>query len=164
MLREALRVYRGHASEKPELPTALAETGCSGIRFLGPPAAAMAALGDKIGSTILAQAAGVPTIPWSGTGVELDFASCGGVIPPDTYNKVSSCFLSLLGPGGGNDRVLVSPHEHHGAPSGGSCFPLLLGPGNCTDEVLEREVGVANCKSAVVRHRVSRVFLHQCLS
>ena len=56
--------------------------GCSGIRFLGPPAAAMAALGDKIGSTILAQAAGVPTIPWSGTGVELDYAPCGGVIPP----------------------------------------------------------------------------------
>ncbi len=48
----------------------------------------MAALGDKIGSTILAQAAGVPTIPWSGTGVELDFATCGGVIPPDIYNRV----------------------------------------------------------------------------
>jgi len=29
----------------------------------------MAALGDKIGSTILAQAAGVPTLPWSGSGV-----------------------------------------------------------------------------------------------
>ena len=76
---------RGHASEKPELPTALAETG---IRFLGPPADAMAALGDKIGSTILAQAAGVPTIPWSGSGVSIDFESCGGVIPPDVYSKV----------------------------------------------------------------------------
>ena len=32
----------GHASEKPELPTALSETP-SGIRFLGPPAAPMAA-------------------------------------------------------------------------------------------------------------------------
>ena len=38
---------RGHASEKPELPAALAETA-SRIRFLGPPAAAMAALGDKV--------------------------------------------------------------------------------------------------------------------
>ncbi len=37
---------RGHASEKPELPAALAETASS-IRFLGPPAPAMAALGDK---------------------------------------------------------------------------------------------------------------------
>jgi len=76
----------GHASEKPELPTSLAETA-AGIRFLGPGAAAMAALGDKIGSTILAQAAGVPTIPWSGTGVAIDFASCGGVIPPDVYDS-----------------------------------------------------------------------------
>ena len=86
--RPGLGMRRGHASEKPELPTALAELGCSGIRFLGPPAAAMAALGDKIGSTILAQAAGVPTIPWSGTGVELDYATCGGVIPPAIYAQV----------------------------------------------------------------------------
>ena len=50
----AAALHRGHASEKPELPQALAETP-SGIRFLGPPAGPMAALGDKIGSTILAQ-------------------------------------------------------------------------------------------------------------
>ena len=78
---------RGHASEKPELPAALAETA-GNIRFLGPPASAMAALGDKIGSTILAQAASVPTIPWSGSVVAVDFASCGGQIPPDVYDKV----------------------------------------------------------------------------
>lgn len=78
---------RGHASEKPELPIALSETP-SGIRFVGPPAPSMAALGDKIGSTILAQAAGVPTIPWSGTGVSVDYDSCSGTIPPDVYNKV----------------------------------------------------------------------------
>ena len=36
---------RGHASENPELPTLLASKG---IRFLGPPAKAMAALGDKV--------------------------------------------------------------------------------------------------------------------
>ncbi len=41
-----VRCGRGHASEKPELPAALAETASS-IRFLGPPAPAMAALGDK---------------------------------------------------------------------------------------------------------------------
>jgi acetyl-CoA carboxylase/biotin carboxylase 1 len=50
----------------------------------------MAALGDKIGSTILAQAAGVPTIPWSGSGVALDYAACGGKIPPDVYDKVGA--------------------------------------------------------------------------
>jgi acetyl-CoA carboxylase/biotin carboxylase 1 len=62
----------------------------SGIRFLGPPADAMAALGDKIGSTILAQGAGVPTIPWSGSTVSVDFATCAGKIPPDVYDKVRS--------------------------------------------------------------------------
>lgn len=69
----ALRACRGHASEKPELPAALDETPTR-IRFLGPPSVAMAALGDKIGSTILAQSAGVPTIPWSGDGVTVDYA------------------------------------------------------------------------------------------
>ncbi|PRW58200.1 acetyl- carboxylase 1-like isoform A [Chlorella sorokiniana] len=82
----------GHASEKPELPEALDETP-TGIRFLGPPASAMAALGDKIGSTILAQSAGVPTIPWSGDGVTVDYAASGGVIPPDVYDK--ACIHSL---------------------------------------------------------------------
>jgi hypothetical protein len=56
----------GHASENPELPDALKEKG---IIFLGPPSAAMAALGDKIGSSLIAQAAGVPTLPWSGSHV-----------------------------------------------------------------------------------------------
>lgn len=40
-----LLVCRGHASEIPELPQSLA---AKGIRFLGPPAEAMAALGDKV--------------------------------------------------------------------------------------------------------------------
>ena len=88
-------ICRGHASEKPELPTALSETP-SGISFLGPPAAPMAALGDKIGSTILAQAADVPTIPWSGSGVAVDFASCRGVVPPEIYQEVWSIALSFV--------------------------------------------------------------------
>lgn len=56
----------GHASENPELPDAL---NAKGIIFLGPPAASMAALGDKIGSSLIAQAADVPTLPWSGSHV-----------------------------------------------------------------------------------------------
>ncbi|KAL4426359.1 hypothetical protein ABPG77_004653 [Micractinium sp. CCAP 211/92] len=83
----------GHASEKPELPKALEETPTA-IRFLGPGAAAMAALGDKIGSTILAQSAGVPTLPWSGDGVTVDYAACAdGVIPPDVYDR--ACIHNL---------------------------------------------------------------------
>lgn len=34
----------------------------------GPPSQAMWALGDKIASSIVAQTAGIPTLPWSGTG------------------------------------------------------------------------------------------------
>ena len=56
----------GHASENPEMPDALA---AKGIIFLGPPATSMAALGDKIGSSLIAQAAEVPTLPWSGSHV-----------------------------------------------------------------------------------------------
>lgn len=36
--------------------------------FLGPPSQAMWALGDKIASSIVAQTAGIPTLPWSGSG------------------------------------------------------------------------------------------------
>ncbi|KAL3149360.1 hypothetical protein ABBQ32_002163 [Trebouxia sp. C0010 RCD-2024] len=82
----------GHASEKPELPAALAETASS-ISFLGPGAEAMAALGDKVGSTILAQAAGVPTLPWSGSDVSLSYKECKGSIPGDVYQR--ACLHSV---------------------------------------------------------------------
>jgi acetyl-CoA carboxylase/biotin carboxylase 1 len=55
----------GHASENPKLPDGLKENN---IVFMGPPSGPMFALGDKIGSTIIAQSAGVPVIPWSGDG------------------------------------------------------------------------------------------------
>lgn len=48
--------------------------------------------GIQIGSTILAQAAGVPTLAWSGSGVAISFEDCHGDIPKDIYDKVSSCF------------------------------------------------------------------------
>ena len=38
---------------------------------LGPPENAMWALGDKIASSIVAQTAGVPTLPWSGSGLDI---------------------------------------------------------------------------------------------
>ncbi|KAJ5287104.1 Acetyl-CoA carboxylase [Penicillium angulare] len=59
----------GHASENPRLPESLAASP-KRIIFIGPPASAMRSLGDKISSTIVAQHAGVPCIPWSGTGVD----------------------------------------------------------------------------------------------
>ncbi|KAF2104533.1 acetyl-CoA carboxylase acc1 [Rhizodiscina lignyota] len=59
----------GHASENPKLPESLAASPHK-IVFIGPPGSAMRSLGDKISSTIVAQHAGVPCIPWSGTGVD----------------------------------------------------------------------------------------------
>lgn len=48
----------------------------------------------QIGSTLLAQAAGVPTIPWSGSDVRLDMAACqGGQVPDDLYR--SACVHSV---------------------------------------------------------------------
>ena len=66
----------GHASENPALPTTLLQEG---IVFMGPPAGPMFALGDKIGSTIIAQSAGVPVIPWSGDGRKCDYKRDGKI-------------------------------------------------------------------------------------
>jgi biotin carboxylase len=73
----------GHASENPKLPELLHRHGIifigKLIRFfydeiyiflklkIGPPEHAMWALGDKIASTIIAQSADIPTLPWSGS-------------------------------------------------------------------------------------------------
>ncbi|CAA6665069.1 unnamed protein product [Spirodela intermedia] len=74
----------GHASENPELPDAL---GAKKIIFLGPPASSMASLGDKIGSSLIAQAAGVPTLPWSGSHVQIPPDSCLDSIPEEIYRQ-----------------------------------------------------------------------------
>lgn len=60
----------GHASENPKLPDMLGKTATK-IAFLGPPGSAMRALGDKISSTIVAQSAQVPCMPWSGDGLTI---------------------------------------------------------------------------------------------
>ncbi|XP_009373180.2 acetyl-CoA carboxylase 1 [Pyrus x bretschneideri] len=74
----------GHASENPELPDAL---DAKGIVFLGPPSISMAALGDKIGSSLIAQAANVPTLPWSGSHVKIPSESCLVTIPDEVYRE-----------------------------------------------------------------------------
>jgi acetyl-CoA carboxylase/biotin carboxylase 1 len=54
----------GHASENPKLPNTL---NAMGIKFIGPTGPVMSVLGDKIAANILAQTAGVNSIPWSGS-------------------------------------------------------------------------------------------------
>jgi acetyl-CoA carboxylase/biotin carboxylase 1 len=46
----------------------------------------MAALGDKISANILAQSAKVPSIPWSGDGIE-SALNDDGVIPPEIFKE-----------------------------------------------------------------------------
>ncbi len=41
----------------------------------------------QVGSTILAQAAGVPTLPWSGSDVSVSYKDCRGIIPADVYKR-----------------------------------------------------------------------------
>ncbi|CAF3808089.1 unnamed protein product, partial [Adineta steineri] len=77
----------GHASENPKLPELLHRHG---IIFIGPPEQAMWALGDKIASTIIAQSANVPTLPWSGSHLKLDWREEdheNADVPKEMYEK-----------------------------------------------------------------------------
>uniref|UniRef100_A0A672JIW7 acetyl-CoA carboxylase n=1 Tax=Salarias fasciatus TaxID=181472 RepID=A0A672JIW7_SALFA len=80
----------GHASENPKLPELLDKAG---ISFMGPSSKAMWALGDKVASSIVAQSADIPTLPWSGSGLRVDWSEedqrLGNVIsvPPEVYRK-----------------------------------------------------------------------------
>jgi len=73
----------GHASENPKLPDRLKPLG---ITFIGPTSPVMSVLGDKIAANILAQTAGVPSIPWSGEGLQADLGP-DGTIPEDIFRK-----------------------------------------------------------------------------
>ncbi|XP_037633326.1 acetyl-CoA carboxylase isoform X2 [Sebastes umbrosus] len=86
----------GHASENPKLPELLDKAE---ISFLGPSSKAMWALGDKVASSIVAQSADVPTLPWSGSGLRVDWEEddqfLGNVIsvPPEIY--AGGCVLDV---------------------------------------------------------------------
>ena len=66
----------GHASENPKLPKMLQQEG---IQFMGPNDRAMWLLGDKIASSIVAQTAKVPTLPWSGSELNVELDSDGKI-------------------------------------------------------------------------------------
>lgn len=83
---DAVMPLWGHASENPSLPTSLLKLKHR-VTFIGPPAAPMMALGDKIGSTIIAQSAGVPVIGWNGDDLRVDYQLEG--IPQEVYDKAN---------------------------------------------------------------------------
>ncbi|XP_074494152.1 acetyl-CoA carboxylase isoform X1 [Sebastes fasciatus] len=86
----------GHASENPKLPELLDKAE---ISFLGPSSKAMWALGDKVASSIVAQSADIPTLPWSGSGLRVNWEEddqfLGNVIsvPPEIY--AGGCVLDI---------------------------------------------------------------------
>eukprot|EP01084_Bolivina_argentea_P099911 179521_1 len=84
----------GHASEFPSLPRELAKNN---IGWVGPDADAMHASGDKIMSTLIAQHANVPTIPWSGSNIKINATDVNGDIDMNElqigFNK--SCIKNL---------------------------------------------------------------------
>lgn len=82
----------GHASENPKLPEVLSKHG---IVFMGPEEHAMWLLGDKIASSIVAQTAGVPTLPWSGSDLKAEIPDNGGRIqvPNSLYRQ--ACVRTL---------------------------------------------------------------------
>ena len=61
----------------------------------------MWSLGDKIASSIVAQTAGVPTLPWSGSGLKLQYSDADLAkgkpitVPQDVYKK-GKCLALLL--------------------------------------------------------------------
>lgn len=76
----------GHASENPLLPDTLAQCKPA-IKFIGPAGPPMRALGDKIGSTIIAQTAGVPCISWNGEKVFAEYNRETGCLPEEKYRE-----------------------------------------------------------------------------
>lgn len=85
--------FRGHASENPKLPESLAASPKK-IIFIGPPGSAMRSLGDKISSTIVAQHAKVPCIPWSGTGVDTVHVDENGLVTVEDHVYMKGCVTS----------------------------------------------------------------------
>ncbi|CAB9525754.1 Acetyl-CoA carboxylase 1 [Seminavis robusta] len=78
----------GHASENPLLPDTLAKS-VPPIKFIGPAGPPMRALGDKIGSTIIAQSAKVPCIAWNGENVNATYDRESGSLPKEAYDEAS---------------------------------------------------------------------------
>jgi acetyl-CoA carboxylase / biotin carboxylase 1 len=78
----------GHASENPTLPDTLAKSQPP-IKFIGPSGPPMRALGDKIGSTIIAQSAGVPCIAWNGQHVKASYDKVTGTLPEKAFEDAT---------------------------------------------------------------------------
>ncbi|KAK4935510.1 Acetyl-CoA carboxylase, partial [Elasticomyces elasticus] len=77
-------------AERMNLPESLAASP-NRIIFIGPPGSAMRSLGDKISSTIVAQHAKVPCIPWSGEGVDQVKIGADGIVTVEDHVYDQGC-------------------------------------------------------------------------
>ncbi|KAL1495877.1 hypothetical protein AB1Y20_014521 [Prymnesium parvum] len=91
---DAVMVGWGHASENPKLGDLLKERSAQlgkTITFVGPTSPVMRVLGDKIGANLMAQTAGVSTMPWNGDGMTATLDKDGNV-PQKDFDK--ACIFS----------------------------------------------------------------------
>jgi acetyl-CoA/propionyl-CoA carboxylase, biotin carboxylase, biotin carboxyl carrier protein len=95
---EAIHPGYGFLSENPALSAACADAG---IAFVGPPAAAVALMGDKLAAKALAERAGVPTVP---TFTEAQARDA----PADAFPLLVK---AAAGGGGRGMRVVARPGE-----------------------------------------------------
>src|SRR5690349_24997172 len=99
---EAVHPGYGFLSERESFARALAEAG---IVFIGPPPEAIAAMGDKIESKRLAQAAGVSTVPG-----DLDvIADAEHALP--IARKIGYPVMIKASAGGGGKGMRIAPSE-----------------------------------------------------
>jgi len=130
----------GHASENPSLPNSL--DACNPpIKFIGPFGSAMHALGDKIGSTIIAQTAGVPCISWNGNNVSAEYDKVTGSLPAEAYsaatiknaddavrasNEIGYPVMIKASEGGGGKGIrMVSDLDYSMCPAPLAPWPML---------------------------------------
>src|SRR6478609_8452751 len=101
---DAAWVGWGFVAEDPVFAELCAEVG---VTFIGPPAAAMRKLGDKVQAKYLAEATNVPVAPWSGGPVE-DMASALEHAKNIGYPMI---LKARSGGGGRGIRMVFDPSE-----------------------------------------------------
>lgn len=103
----------GHASENPKLPELLHKKG---LVFLGPPEKAMWALGDKVASSIVAQTADIPTLPWSGSELKAQYSGKKIKISTELFNRgcVNSAEQGLIAAAKISYPVMIKASEGGG--------------------------------------------------
>ena len=125
---DAVMVGWGHASENPKLGEMLKEKAAElgkEITFIGPTAPVMRVLGDKIGSNLVAQKAGVSTMPWNGDGLTADLDENGNIPfeqfdaacihteqeAIDAANKIGYPVMLKASEGGGGKGIRMAKDE-----------------------------------------------------